>query len=128
MADQDRDNLARQQAELIARLTTSAAISDQFDPARIQLTADMLHDKRRSTLRKVANDLCHALGESFPSLFYQYAKSNPLPVEGPRADAIAFAKILRSSENPTIRRAAKTWLRSQQPSLIRRVMKILRFA
>jgi hypothetical protein len=92
MPDADRAQLARQQAALVAALTTGAAPPADFDEPRVRLAARTLHRKRARAVAKTWPALAAALGRSFNEHFRAYADAHPLADPDPAADGAAFAR------------------------------------
>jgi hypothetical protein len=88
-----RSRFAAAQTRLLAALVAGAPPPPLFDPARIAIQADALIAKRRQLVARLRPDLVETTGADFPTRFNAYARANPRPTAGARADAEAFAHI-----------------------------------
>jgi hypothetical protein len=96
-----RERLGRAQAELLAALVAGGDPPAGFDAGRLRVQADALVAKRRRVVAALWPQLPAALGDRYAGLFADYARSNPRPTAGARADGRAFAAALvRAGELP----------------------------
>lgn len=113
-----RDELARRQAELLASLVAGGPVPQGFDAERIRVQSIALAAKRREGVLRALPVLATALGERWPRVFMEWARTHPKPaVGGSRADAAAFAEHLsalgelpdavRDALSPAIREAPR---------------------
>jgi hypothetical protein len=91
-----RRHLADAQTRLLAALLAGAPPPAGFDPARLRVQADALLAKRRDLVARLRPDLAETLAADFGDRFEAYARANPRPGAGARADADAFARTVRS--------------------------------
>lgn len=95
-----RHELARQQAALVDALKCGRPLPPGFPGAQICVAAKSLALKRASGIRKPMPSLVEALGNSIAVHLAEFTQTHPTPPpEGPRADAIAFARWLRDRES-----------------------------
>jgi hypothetical protein len=90
--DASRERLAARQAELLRALLTGAPPPTGFDADRVAVEARALLAKRRGVVAALRPEVADALGDRFPALFDEYARTHPRTT-GTRAtqDAAAFA-------------------------------------
>jgi hypothetical protein len=100
-----RRRLAGAQTRLLAALLGDAPPPAGFDPARLRVQADALLAKRRDLVARLRPDLAETLAADFRDRFEAYARANPRPAAGARADAAAFARTVRSQ--PTNQRRGR---------------------
>ena len=95
-AEASRQELALQQAALIDALKCGQPLPEGFSDAQISVAAKSLALKRAAGIRKAMPAVVEALGNSFVALLAEFTANHPAPPpEGPRADAIAFARWLQ---------------------------------
>jgi len=95
-AETSRQELALQQAALVDALNCGQTLPEGFADAQISVAAKSLAHKRAAGIRKAMPSLVEALGNSFVTLLAEFTANHPAPPpEGPRADAIAFARWLQ---------------------------------
>lgn len=87
--------VAEMQKELIAALVGGGPLPENFNPARVQATAEVLGCKRARGVTRVWPALARALGRRFAAQFAAFASKTPIPQRGgPVADGRAFADFL----------------------------------
>jgi len=95
-AETSRQELALQQAALVDALKCGQPLPEGFSDAQISVASKSLALKRAAGIRKAKPSLVEALGNSFVTLLAEFTANHPAPPpEGPRADAIAFARWLQ---------------------------------
>lgn len=91
----ERDRLAAQQAAFLESLQGRAAAPAGFDGDDMAAAGASLLRKRLGAVTREWPALVHALGESLPEAFAQYAQSTPPPAAGEGlADGLGFALSL----------------------------------
>jgi len=96
LAETSRQELALQQAALVDALNCGQTLPEGFADAQISVAAKSLAHKRAAGIRKAMPSLVEALGNSFVMLLAEFTANHLAPPpEGPRADAIAFARWLQ---------------------------------
>jgi hypothetical protein len=90
----ERAKLAEQQAALVDALAGRSRAPDGFDAQHIATAAASLLAKRRHGVEKTWPGLAVSLGERFRTIFGDYARSHPIPADGPAADGRLFARHL----------------------------------
>lgn len=112
-----RDELARQQAGLVAALVAGAAPPAGMDAARIEVQAAALIRKRARAAAHVQPQLAAVLDAAFWPEFSRYAAGTPSPGSA-GADAAQFAGSLRTggrrfdrATRRAAQRVARHWAR-----------------
>lgn len=91
----ERDRLAAQQAAFLSSLQGRAAAPPGFDSDDLAAAGGSLLRKRLGAVTREWPALAHAMGESLPQAFAQYAQSTPPPAAGEGlADGLGFALSL----------------------------------
>lgn len=72
-----REDLARQQAELLQALLADGPAPVGFDPARLRVEAQVLRRKHGRVLAYQRPELAEALGERFGELFAEFNAGRP---------------------------------------------------
>ena len=94
-AEVSRQELAKQQTALIGALKFGNPLPEGFCQRHAAVAAKSLAHKRAACIRKAVPWLAEALGDSFPLYLAEFTQSHPAPpADGPRADALAFARWL----------------------------------
>jgi hypothetical protein len=88
-----RVELARRQAQLVSALG-GGDVPEGFDAKQVAIAAESLALKRGGMVRKMWPTLVQSLGESFTTLFADYATSFP-PPEQISEDGLGFARWLQ---------------------------------
>lgn len=98
VTDAERAELARRQTELLAALVAGGPVPEGFDPARLRVQSWSLAAKRRDGVSRTLPVLATALGERWPRVFMEWARTHPKPeTGGSRADTLAFVEHLRDA-------------------------------
>jgi hypothetical protein len=95
MSVEQRQQLAEQQAALVRALAGEANPPDGFDAGNVGTAAAALLVKRRRGVEKTWPGVAESLGDRFPKLFADYARSRSIPPGGHGADGRHFAQYLR---------------------------------
>jgi hypothetical protein len=97
-----REQLAQDQAALIAALAARREPPPGFDTARLQAAADSLASKRARAAARAWPGLAESFGARYQALFLDYSAQTTLPRDGgPLADARAFVRYLQSRNELT---------------------------
>jgi len=91
-----RRQLAGAQTQLLAALLGGAPPPAGFDPARLRVQADALLAKRSALIARLRPGLAETLAANFGDRFEAYARANPRPAAGAKADAAAFAQTVQT--------------------------------
>jgi hypothetical protein len=102
-----RDRLAAAQTRLLAALVAGAPPPSGFDPARLRIQTDALIAKRRQVVARLRPDLVESVGARFAAEFDAYARTQPRPAAGARADADAFAQTIPRAGTASNRRTRR---------------------
>jgi hypothetical protein len=95
MSIEGRARLSAQQGELLRALAGTGPPPEDFDAARLRVTADALASKRAQAVARAWPALASELGTRFRERFDLYARQNSLPHEGgPQADGRFFTRML----------------------------------
>jgi len=100
-----RDELARQQAALLAALEGDRPPPPGFDAHAVSVAGAGLADKRRRSAARAWPALARALGGDFTAAFATHVAPTPLaPSRGPLRDGLRLFRALRG--DPRLDRAA----------------------
>lgn len=92
-----REQLAREQAELVRALGVGAPVPAGFDTSRVLAAAQSLISKRRRGVERAWPALAAVLGPDFAHGFEQWARAHPISVNpDSHAEGRRFAQALRS--------------------------------
>ncbi len=94
VGDEEREQLAEEQARLVAALTGVADAPAGFDGDAVGLAARSLINKRCAAVGKTWPAMAEALGEQFKRLFEMYARLHAAPEKGAVEDGWRFAEHL----------------------------------
>jgi hypothetical protein len=96
MTQPQRDRVAAAQAALLRAVLADGPAPAGFDPGRLRVEAEALRAKRRRVVAMLQPEPCAALGETFATLFDDYARTHPRAVgTSAREDARAFVTWAR---------------------------------
>jgi hypothetical protein len=92
----EREQLARRQAELVRAIHGQGPAPEGFDIGKFLIAADSLARKRSRSVQKAWPGVSGAMGDAFFPEFESYVRQFPVPKEDPGLDGLRFARWLES--------------------------------